>query len=114
MADIEEELVKGVVRNLSRFIILWLLSFNQYSGYGLLKEMLRVTGQKCRPGIIYPLLYELEAGGYIIGQNIQKGRRQIIYYTLTDEGKDLLEQLKKLFKLPIGPILEEFLGKPTI
>lgn len=111
MAVNEEELVKGIIRNLSRLIILWLLNHEPYSGYAMLKEMRRVTGQDFRPGVVYPLLYELEEGQYIIGERSQKGRRQIIYYSITDRGKELLEHLRNLFNLPIGPMLQEFLGE---
>lgn len=111
MVEIEEELVKGITRNLSRLIILWLLDHKPYSGYEMLKEMRRVTGQNFRPGVVYPILYELEEGKYIIGDKVQKGRRQMIYYSITDRGKELLQHLKNLFKLPIGPMLQEFLGE---
>lgn len=111
MAAMEEELVKGIVRNLSRLIILWLLSYKPYSGYGMLKEMQRITGQNLRPGVVYPLLYELEEGKYITGDKVQKGRRVMTYYSITDRGKGLLENLRTLFKLPIGSMLQEFLEK---
>lgn len=113
LAIIEEDLVKGIIRNLSRLIILWLLSYKPYSGYAMLKEMQRVIGQDFRPGVIYPLLYELEEGKYIVGEKAQKGRRLIIYYSITDKGKELLKHLGNLFKLPIGSMLQEFLGEES-
>lgn len=111
LAEMEEELVKGIVRNLSRLIILWLLSHEPYSGYGMLKEMRRVTGQNLHPGVVYPLLYELEEGKYIVGDRVQKGRRLMTYYSITDKGRELLSHLRDLFKLPIGSMLQEFLGE---
>ncbi len=111
MAEIENELVKGIVRNLSRLIILCLLSHRPYSGYEMLKEIKRVTGQNFKPGVIYPLLYELDEGKYIVGEKVQKGRRQMIYYSITERGMKLLEDLRNLFKkLPIGAMLLEFLS----
>ena len=113
LAEIEEELVKGIIRNLSRFIILWLLNHKPHSGYAMLKEMRRVTEQNFRPGVVYPLLYELEEGKYIVGDKVQKGRRYIIYYSITDRGKDLLEHLRNLLKLPIGSMLQNFLSEES-
>ncbi|MFH0748331.1 MAG: PadR family transcriptional regulator [Candidatus Bathyarchaeota archaeon] len=107
----EEELFKGLVRNLSRLIILWILSHHSYSGYGILKEMRRVTGQNMLPGLIYPLLHELDGKNCIVGEKVQKGKRFITYYSLTKNGLALLSQLKDLFKLPLGSILQELLGE---
>ena len=111
MTEIEDELVKGIIRNLNRLTILWLLSHKTYSGYGILKEMRRVTAKNLRPGVVYPLLYELEEGKYIVGSKTLKGRRQMIYYSITKRGDELLEHMKDLFKLPIGSMLQEFLDK---
>jgi len=109
--EMEEELFRGIVRNLSRLIILWLLDHKSYSGYGILKEMKRITGQEFRPGVVYPLLYELEKGKYIVGNRVQKGRRQTTYYSITDKGKEFLGQLRKLFELPLREMLQELLSE---
>ena len=113
MGDIEEELVKGIVRNLSRVIILWILSDKTSSGYGVLKEMRRLTGQHVHPGVIYPLLYELENSKYIAGEKVQKGKRQIIYYSITDGGMEILERMRSVIQLPIVSVLQEFLKEET-
>ena len=106
----EDDLYKGIVRNLNRLIILWLLNQKTYSGYEVLKEMKKIVGQDFRPGVIYPLLYELEEGKYITGNKVQKGRRQMTYYTITDKGKEFFERLRKLFQLPIGSVLQGLLS----
>jgi len=49
----------STVRGFSRAVILWLISQKPMSGYKIVKEMKRLTGQKFNPGIIYPLLYKL-------------------------------------------------------
>lgn len=110
LSHIEDDLYKGIVRNLNRLIILWLLNQKTCSGYEVLKEMKKIAGQDFRPGVIYPLLYELEEGKYIVGNKIQRGRRQMTYYSTTHQGKELFERLRKLFQLPIGPILQELLS----
>lgn len=113
MTEIEDELYKGIVRNLSRLIILWLLTQKPYSGYEVLKEMKKIAGQDFHPGVIYPLLYELEEGKYIAGAKIQKGRRQMTYYSITDRGKELFERMRSLFQLPIGSVLQELLSEKS-
>ncbi len=110
MTEIEDDIYKGTIRNLNRLVVLYLLNQKTYSGYEVLKEMKRIAGQDLRPGVVYPLLYELEEGKYITGNKIQKGRRQMTYYTITDRGREFFERLKKLFQLPIGPILQELLS----
>ena len=107
----EEDLVKGVIRNLSRLIILWILNTNSMSGYSVLKEMQRITEQKFHPGIVYPLLYELEDELFITGEWSHKGIRRIKSYTITNKGKELLNRLHRLFEFPMKGILQEFLSE---
>lgn len=111
MPEIEDELYKGTVRNLNRLVILWLLNQETRSGYDILKEMREISGQNLRPSLVYPLLSELEAGQYIVGNKIQRGKRQITCYTITDKGRALFENLRKLFKLPIGSVLLDLFEK---
>ncbi|MCK5626101.1 PadR family transcriptional regulator, partial [Candidatus Bathyarchaeota archaeon] len=96
MSEMEEELVRGVIRNLSRLIILWILKQKSLSGYSVLKEMERLTEQKFHPGIIYPLLYELEDEIFITGEWVLKNKRRIKSYTITEKGIQLLNRLHRL------------------
>ena len=107
----EEELVRGVIRNLSRLIILWILKNQSLSGYSVLKEMQRITEQKFHPGIVYPLLYELEDELFITGEWTRKGTRRIKSYTISDKGVELLNRLHRLFEFPMKDILHEFLSE---
>lgn len=107
----KEELFKGIIRNISRLIILWTVGHEAHSGYEILKEMRRTTGQNLHPGVVYPLLYELEEGKYIDGTKVQKGRRLMTYYLITDKGSKLLTNFKELSKLPLGSMLQELIGK---
>ena len=110
MSEMEEELVRGVIRNLSRLIILWILKQESLSGYSVLKEMQRITEQKFHPGIVYPLLYELEDEMFITGEWSQKKKRRIKSYTVTKKGIELLNRLHRLFGFPMKEILQEFLS----
>lgn len=110
MSEMEEELVRGVIRNLSRLIILWILRQEPRSGYNVLKEMQRLTEQKFHPGIVYPLLYELEDETFISGEWVRKNKRRIKRYTITEKGKELLTRLHRLFEFPMKEILHDFLS----
>jgi len=110
MSDMEEELVRGVIRNLSRLIILWILKQKSLSGYSVLKEMQRITEQKFHPGIVYPLLYELEDEMFITGEWGRKRKRRIKSYTITEKGIELLNHLHRLFEFPMKEILQDFLS----
>lgn len=109
MAEAEEDLIKATVRGFSRSIILWLVSQKPTSGYRVVKEMRRLTGQSFHPGVVYPLLYELEKEGFIIGDWVERGKRRIKYYSITERGLKLLDRLRELFKMPVREVLKDFL-----
>jgi DNA-binding PadR family transcriptional regulator len=97
------------VRGFSRAIILWLVSQKPMSGYRIVKDVERLTGQKFHPGIIYPLLYELEKEGFVASEWTQKGGRRIRYYAITENGTRLLNRLRKLFEMPVKEVLKDFI-----
>lgn len=111
MADIEKNLIKAMVRGFSRSIILWLISHNSMSGYEMMKEIKRLTGEKLHPGVIYPILYELEYRKFIIGKWIKKGRRRIKYFSITNKGIKLLNEFKTFLKMPIKEVIMDLLSE---
>ena len=111
MAETERELIRTTVTSLSRGIILWLVSQKPMSGYMIVKELERSTGQHLTSGLIYPLLYELEKEGSIVGEWTQKGRRHIKYYSITQSGTELLNRLRELFEMPVREALKDFIAK---
>jgi len=111
MSEAERDLIKAIVRGMSRSIILWLVDQKPMSGYSIVKEMKRLTGQDIHSGIVYPLLYELEENGLIVGEWSQKGRRRIKHYTTTEKGKELLNKIKELFEMPIKEVLKDLMGE---
>ena len=111
MAELEKTLVKGIIRNLNRLVILWLISQKTCTGYEVLKEMRRITSQNLHPGVIYSLLYKLEKSEFIVGDRFQKGRQVVTYYSISDRGRRALNHLRDLFNLPLGPILQDILKK---
>jgi DNA-binding PadR family transcriptional regulator len=109
MSEAERELIRAAVRGFSRAIILWLVSHKPLSGYTIVKEIRRLTGQKFHPGVIYPLLYELEKEGFMAGEWTQKGGRRIKYYSITENGTKLLNRLRQRFEMPVKEVLKDFI-----
>ncbi|MBS7646465.1 MAG: PadR family transcriptional regulator [Candidatus Bathyarchaeia archaeon] len=109
MAELEQEILKAVVRGFSRVMILWLLTKASMSGYGITRELKRLAGWSFRPGVVYPLLYELEESGLIQGKWMEKGRRRIKYYSTTENGVKLLNRVKDLLGAPVKEVLKEIM-----
>lgn len=111
MGELERSLVKAMLRGLNRSVILWLLSQKRRSGYDVVKELRRLTGHGFHPGIVYPLLYELERKEFITGRWVTRGRRRIRYYSITTKGTDLLDRLRKMLEMPVRDVLIDLLGE---
>jgi DNA-binding PadR family transcriptional regulator len=109
MAEEERDIVRDVVRGFSRAVILWLISQKPMSGYTIVKEIEKLTGQKFHAGIVYPLLYELEKAKFISGKWTKKGGRRIKYYSITEKGTQMLNQLRQRFKMPVKEVLKDFI-----
>jgi len=110
-SEVERELIKAIVRGMRRSIILWLVNQKPMSGYSVVKEMKRLTGQNIHSGMVYPLLYELEENGLIAGKWSQKGQKTHKHYTITEKGKELLNKIKELFEMPIKEVLKDLIGE---
>ncbi len=111
MDDAEREAIRSIVTNFSRGILLWLVNEKPMSGYGLVKELERLTKQHLTSGIVYPLLYEMEKDGFIDGEWTQKGRRRMKYYAITPRGVESLNRLRELFGMPVKDALKDFISK---
>ncbi|MDW8045262.1 MAG: PadR family transcriptional regulator, partial [Nitrososphaerota archaeon] len=59
---------------------------------------------------IYPLLYKLEEGKFISSECTQRGGRRIRYYSITEKGAQILNRLRRRFKMPVKKVLEDFIG----
>ncbi|PMB74102.1 hypothetical protein C0199_01425 [Candidatus Bathyarchaeota archaeon] len=110
MVNLESELVKAAVRGFSRIVILWLLSRKPLSGYSVTKELKKLTGWSFHPGIVYPLLYELEESKLIVGKWVSKGRRRIKYYSATKSGLMVLDRVRGLLKMPVKEVLKDLVS----
>ncbi|MGQ9759751.1 MAG: PadR family transcriptional regulator [Candidatus Methanomethylicaceae archaeon] len=96
----EDALVRTTANGLIRLMIMWILNKRESLGYSIIKEIRRITGLKYHAGVIYPILYNLEDEGFIIGKWRKSGRRSIKDYSLTPEGISTLNGLKPFCLLP--------------
>jgi DNA-binding PadR family transcriptional regulator len=74
-------------------------------------EIKRLTGRKLKPSTIYPLLSWLEAEGYVAGEWVEKGKRGLKRYSLTEKGKLLLEKVSRLLNKPLKRVLVDLLSE---
>jgi len=109
----EENLVEGVIRGLSKPLILWLLCVRPMHGYDLIKEFRNLTGRKLRPAAVYPFLHTLERRGYVVGTWVTKGKRRIKNYTITKDGEKLLRTIMGIFSTPVREMIVDLLKKET-
>lgn len=102
--------MKAMVRGFSRVIILWLLSRTSMSGYNISRELKRLTGWSFHSGVVYPLLYELEENGLIRGKWTRRRRRRIKYYSITENGVELLNRVKGFLDAPLKEVLKDLIS----
>ncbi len=105
------DVIDAFMRGLEKPLILWLISQGPRHGYELIKEVKRLTGQKLKPSVLYPLLYQLEREGFLVSELIRKGRRELKCYRLTEKGKTLLVKVHGLFSNPIRRIIVDLISE---
>lgn len=105
------DVIDAFLHGLQRPLVLWLLSQGPRHGYELIKEVKRLTGQKLKPSMVYPLLHWLEDEGFVVGEWIKKGRRNLRCYRLTEKGESLLRKVRDLFSKPIRAVIADLLGE---
>jgi DNA-binding PadR family transcriptional regulator len=105
------DVVDAFMRGLEKPLILWLISQGPRHGYELIKEVKRLTGQKLKPGVLYPTLYQLEGEGFLAGERVKKGRRELKCYRLTEKGKTLLAKVRGLFSNPIRRVIADLISE---
>ena len=106
----EEGLIRSVIRGQSRALLLWVLDRKSASGYELTKELERLTGHEQSVGVVYPLLYEFEDRGLITGEWEQRGkRRRIKNYSITDLGRNMLNNIRELLEMPVKEVIHDLL-----
>jgi len=100
-------IVDSFVHGLEKPLILWLLSNQPRHGYELVKEFRKLTGQKLKPGIIYPFLHWLEDEGFAVSEWVKRSGRNLRCYRLTEKGKRLLLKVHELFSNPLREVIAD-------
>lgn len=83
-----------------KLYVLHLLIEKSYYGNELIDEIKKRMDYKWEPspGMIYPLLRNLESNNYIIGWWEEPNKRSIRHYRITDEGINNYKKIKLLYK----------------
>lgn len=75
--------------------------------YGLwLIEELKRHGYELSPGTLYPILHSLEDSGYLVVEErlvVGKVRK---YYSITDDGRDMLARARRQIRELTGEVLD--------
>lgn len=94
--------------SLVKLYILHLLNEKNYYG----NEIIDVIKQRLKgkwepsPGMIYPLLRDMESNGYIMGWWQEPDKRSIRYYKMTEKGFEYYKRIKLIYK----PVFEDSLN----
>ena len=88
-SDSKAELVKGRIRGMFRYLVLYALREGPAHGYAIMKKISEIVGMDYVPssGVLYPTLHALEREGFV--KSFMDGRRRV--YELTDKGRAELE-----------------------
>lgn len=79
--------------------------------YGLaIIEELRRHGYELSPGTLYPLLHSMERDGYLEHYEKTVEGKVRKYYTITDQGREVLTEAKQKIRELVDEVLE---GKDT-
>lgn len=83
-----------------KLYILHLLTEKSYYGNEIIDEIKARLDNKWEPspGMIYPLLRDLESEGYILGWWQEPDKRSIRHYRITDSGYEHFQKIKLIHK----------------
>ncbi|MEM5774861.1 MAG: PadR family transcriptional regulator [Anaerolineaceae bacterium] len=99
--------------SLTRFFVLRMLHENPTHGYAILDDLRVFTEGCCTPayGTIYPILKELQEGGYAESRMDNESGRNRKVYQLTDRGELAYQQAVKTWQ-EVMPILQKIVNFP--
>lgn len=100
--------LKVSTTSLVKLLILHLLNNHDYYGNQLIENISNIFDKKWEPspGMIYPLLRDLEDKGLIKGWWTEPDKKSKRYYKITDKGIDHFKIIKRNYK----PILDDSLN----
>lgn len=94
---IDKELLKGS----TTMLILNLLKEENMYGYQMIRKLSEKSKNvfELQEGTLYPILHSLEEKNYIISYWDTTGAKKRKYYTITEEGKNQLKEMRKEWKV---------------
>jgi transcriptional regulator len=102
MADIDDKILsRELKKGSAELIVLSIVEARARHGYEISKLIeLRSGGEiKFHVASLYPLLYRLEERGWLKGRWVEKpGQRRRRFYSLTTEGRRVLEQQRETWQ----------------
>ena len=111
----DKKVINNFIRDFGRLIILWILNKKRLYGNAIINKInnfypdkdKKITGSSR----IYPMLHDLEDNGLIEGTWEIRGRQRIKYYEITDEGREEILRVKKIFKYHLDDDLKNFMNE---
>ena len=97
-----KELVQRITRNLLDIQLLRLVQAQPLWGYRIKKKVETDFQVKLRHGALYPMLNSLEKRGFLTSQKQQQGGRARKVYTITKNGRKLLQAYYKILREQLG------------
>lgn len=112
---VKDDFSKTLMKGFSKPLILWLIEKQDRHGYEIITEFKKLTGKSLKPGILYPILHDFERNGYIVGSWIEKGKKRLKRYAITEHGKKLLNSAREFLSKPLREFVYDLLSpKPAL
>lgn len=96
-----KEIFKYFSNGITHNLILWIISKHSIHGYGIMKELDEffdfdsgVCEFKSTSSKVYPILRKMEKKGLIVGEWQTVNNKRVKFYSITDDGKDVLSNIK--------------------
>ena len=94
---VNRELLKGS----TNLLVLSLLEEENMYGYQMIRKLSEKSKNvfELQEGTLYPILHSIEEKNYIISYWDTTGTKKRKYYTITEEGKNQLKEMRKEWKV---------------
>lgn len=100
---IHKKFFKYFFNGMTHNLTLWIISKEPIHGYGIMKkldEFFPNDDFKNNSSKIYPLLRKMEKNNLITGEwKINENNKQVKFYSITDEGIEVLDNIRKKQKM---------------
>ncbi|MEQ8174239.1 MAG: PadR family transcriptional regulator [Syntrophomonadaceae bacterium] len=99
-------MIKQMLSGFVRIHILHHAALAPIYGVEIIEELKR-HGYRVGPGTVYPVLHQMENGGFLSAQRINVEGRIRIYYQITEKGRHILQESKMWLRELVKEVLEE-------